>query len=48
MLFKNAQDSLKNSLSLADAFYSFGINYPGAITNSNYPDFLRDLTTPDG
>ncbi|KAG6353701.1 hypothetical protein INS49_005410 [Diaporthe citri] len=36
------------ALSFADAFYSFGINYPGAITNHNYPDFLRNLTTPDG
>ncbi|KAH7631581.1 hypothetical protein SMAC4_08010 [Sordaria macrospora] len=35
-------------LSFADVFYSFGINYPGAITNNNYPDFLRNLRTPDG
>ncbi|KAK1750886.1 heme peroxidase [Echria macrotheca] len=33
-------------LTFADTLYSFGINYPGAITNHNYPDFLRDLTTP--
>jgi hypothetical protein len=48
MLFTNAQQPLDNGLSFADAFYSFGINYPGAITNSNYPNFLRNLTTPDG
>ncbi|KAJ9644419.1 hypothetical protein H2204_001771 [Knufia peltigerae] len=48
MLFKYAQAPLDSGLSFADAFYSFGINYPGAITNSNYPDFLRNLTTPDG
>lgn len=35
-------------MSFSDAFYSFGINYPGAITNNNTPDFLRNLTTPDG
>ncbi|KAJ6259430.1 Peroxidasin [Drechslerella dactyloides] len=35
-------------LSFTDAFYSFGINYPGAITNFNYPNFLRNLSTPDG
>lgn len=47
-LFTKAQEPLDNGLSFADAFYSFGINYPGAITNFNYPDFLRNLTTPDG
>lgn len=48
MLFKNAQKPLDKDLSFADAFYSFGINFPGAITNSNYPAFLRNLSTPDG
>ncbi|KAH8195108.1 hypothetical protein TruAng_010728 [Truncatella angustata] len=38
----------KNGLSFADAFYSFGINYPGAITHHNTPEFLRDLHLPDG
>ncbi|KAL1647471.1 hypothetical protein SLS58_002801 [Diplodia intermedia] len=33
-------------LSFTDAFYSFGINHPGAITHKNYPDFLRNLSTP--
>ena len=46
--FKKAQQVLDDGLSFADTFYSFGINYPGAITNSNYPNFLRNLTTPDG
>ena len=48
MLFKDAQKPFDGDVSFADAFYSFGINYPGAITNSNYPAFLRNLTTPDG
>lgn len=48
MTFTKAQQPLDDGLSFADTFYSFGINYPGAITNFNYPDFLRDLTTPDG
>lgn len=47
-LFTKAQEPLKNGTSFADAFYSFGINYPGAVTNFNYPNFLRNLTTPDG
>lgn len=47
-IFQQAQDPLNQGISFADAFYSFGINYPGAITNHNYPNFLRNLTTPDG
>lgn len=45
---QHAQDPLDDDVSFADAFYSFGINYPDAITNSNYPNFLCNLTTPDG
>lgn len=48
MTFQNAQKPFAKGLSFADTFYSFGINYPGAITNNNYPNFLRDLTSPDG
>lgn len=50
LTFSKAQDPFvgPKALSFADAFYSFGINYPGAITSHNYPDFLRNLTTPDG
>ena len=48
MLFQKAQEPLDGDVSFANAFYSFGINYPGAITNSNYPAFLRNLRTPDG
>jgi hypothetical protein len=47
-LFNKAQQPLDDGLSFADAFYSFGVNYPGAITNFNYPKFLQNLTTPDG
>ncbi|KAF2832611.1 heme peroxidase [Ophiobolus disseminans] len=35
-------------LAFEDVLYSFGINYPGAVTLNNVPDFLRDLHTPDG
>ncbi|KAL5121581.1 hypothetical protein ACEQ8H_000653 [Pleosporales sp. CAS-2024a] len=38
----------KSQLNFADVFYSFGINYPGAITLNNMPAFLKDLHTPDG
>lgn len=48
LTFKGAQKPLDSGLSFGDLFYTFGINYPGAITNNNYPDFLRDFTDPDG
>ena len=35
-------------LKFEDIFYSFGINYPGAVTINNTPDFLRNLHTPEG
>lgn len=41
-------DKNGDDLSFADVFYSFGINYPGAITHHNMPEFLRDLHLPDG
>ncbi|KJZ75259.1 hypothetical protein HIM_05453 [Hirsutella minnesotensis 3608] len=47
-IFSHAHDPIRADLSLSDAFYSFGINFAGAITNNNYPDFLRELHTPDG
>ncbi|KAM0351684.1 hypothetical protein ACHAPU_002694 [Fusarium lateritium] len=33
-------------LSFADVFYSFGVNFPGAIRAHNMPNFLRDLKVP--
>ncbi|KAF1972772.1 heme peroxidase [Bimuria novae-zelandiae CBS 107.79] len=38
----------EQGLDFADVLYSFGINYPGAVTLNNTPDFLRDLHTPEG
>ncbi|OAG11697.1 heme peroxidase [Paraphaeosphaeria sporulosa] len=38
----------EQSLGFEDIFYSFGINFPGAVTVNNTPDFLRDLHTPEG
>ncbi|CAN9473005.1 unnamed protein product [Alternaria alternata] len=47
--FEKARAPLENDgLDFSDVFYSFGVNYPGAITLNNTPDFLRDLHTPDG
>lgn len=47
--FENARSPFeKGEMSFSDVFYSFGINYPGAVTLNNMPDFLKDLHTPDG
>jgi hypothetical protein len=45
---KSRKPIVEDGLNFADVLYSFGINYPGAITLNNTPDFLRDLHTPDG
>ncbi|HEX3445301.1 MAG TPA: peroxidase family protein [Chthoniobacterales bacterium] len=46
--FKKAQNVvLDHGITMADAFYSFGICHPGAITLHNYPDFLRRLEMKD-
>ncbi len=36
------------SVSVADAFYSFGISHPGAVTLHNYPSFLQQNERTDG
>jgi hypothetical protein len=47
--FEHARDPLTvGGLGFDDVLYSFGINYPGALTVNNMPSFLRDLKTPDG
>ncbi|KAJ9641326.1 hypothetical protein H2199_005296 [Coniosporium tulheliwenetii] len=49
VVFGKARDLLADgTLTWSNAFYSFGINYPGAITIRNHPKFLRDLSTPNG
>lgn len=40
-------DDGRLGLDFADVFYSFGVNYPGAIRAHNMPNFLRDLKIPD-
>ncbi|KAI9055355.1 hypothetical protein LZ554_000314 [Drepanopeziza brunnea f. sp. 'monogermtubi'] len=48
LTFQKAQNAIDPQTSFGDAFYSFGINYPGAITHHNTPNFLRNLKSPDG
>jgi hypothetical protein len=37
-----------DEVGFVDAFYSFGVAHPGAITLHNYPRFLQELQKPDG
>lgn len=48
IVFEKARTPMEKGLTYSDLFYSFGITYPGAITIHNFPNFLRDITTPDG
>lgn len=44
MIFEKSLNPIKAGASFADTFYSFGINYPGAITNNNYSTMMQQLT----
>jgi len=48
LVFEHARKPMEHDLTYSDIFYSFGIAYPGAITIHNFPNFLRDIHTPDG
>ena len=48
VIFEHARKPMEQGLTFTDIFYSFGISYPGAITIHNFPNFLRDVRTPDG
>ncbi len=41
-------EEVLQQVSLADAFYSFGTSYPGAIILNNYPHYLQNFERPDG
>ena len=47
-VFASKAEGGRMGATLADAFYSFGINHPGAVTAHNTPNFLRDIVLPDG
>ena len=47
-VFGKSTRSFMESVSMADLFYSFGIEHPGALTLHNYPNFLRALDKEDG
>jgi hypothetical protein len=44
--FEKARNVIKDGVDLTDAFYSFGINYPGTVTHNNYSELMRDALTP--
>ena len=37
---------LTSKSSMADLFYSFGVQHPGQLVLNNYPDFMRELSVP--
>lgn len=37
-----------DDVSPVDALYTLGVEHPGAMVLHNFPDFLRNLTLPDG
>ncbi|HEX2280629.1 MAG TPA: peroxidase family protein, partial [Thermomicrobiales bacterium] len=43
----NKAGAVFDDVTFEDAFYSFGIAHPGAITLHNYPEFLRNLHVPE-
>lgn len=46
--FHAAETVIDETVSVVDAFYTFGTSNPGAITLHNYPHFLQNLVKPDG
>jgi hypothetical protein len=48
VIFEHARKPMQQGLTYSDVWYSFGIAHPGAITIHNFPNFLRDIRTPDG
>jgi hypothetical protein len=41
-------EEILQQISMTDAFYTFGISYPGAIILNNFPRFLQHFERPDG
>ena len=37
---------LTSKRSMADLFYSFGVQHPGQLVLNNYPNFMRELSVP--
>jgi len=44
----NQAQSICDSVTLTDLFYSFGLMNPGAVTLHNYPKSLQQFVRPDG
>ena len=40
--------SFFDDVSVTDAMYTLGVEHPGAMVLHNFPNFLRNLTLPDG
>ncbi|WP_212743105.1 peroxidase family protein [Microbacterium sp. 2FI] len=48
IILLNAHRVLTQSPRVADLWYSFGVQHPGAVQLHNFPRWMQDLTLPDG
>ena len=48
IILLNAHRVLTGGAKVADLWYSFGTQHPGAVVLHNFPRWMQDLTLPDG
>lgn len=48
IILLNTQRVLEGPQTVQDLWYSFGVQHPGAIQLHNFPNWMQDLTLPDG
>lgn len=48
IILLNAHRVLTEGTRVADLWYSFGVQHPGAVQLHNFPRWMQDLTLPDG
>ncbi|WES65425.1 peroxidase family protein [Microbacter sp. GSS18] len=48
IILLNAQRVLQGEQDVADLWYSFGTQHPGAVQLHNFPRWMQDITLPDG
>jgi len=48
IILLNAQRVLAGEQDVADLWYSFGPQHPGAVALHNFPRWMQDITLPDG
>ncbi|WP_426325671.1 peroxidase family protein [Microbacterium sp. E-13] len=48
IILLNAHRALTSGAKVQDLWYSFGVQNPGAVQLHNFPQWMQDLTLPDG